>query len=493
MRAPNKATYTEFGSVVSFLRQVGSAIRTLRPGAVRSMAREPVTFGVLAADDVCAEEIFECLYPSRSRVAREDVLRIASEADFARVGVGFSERGIPHPAHFHAFSRRDPRGSATALLNENELIWLPLARTFPGLRGMVSDRLIWKIAKENTLFTVATALPNIVPSVLALPWSVGEFSSDTAFLTINQVRLSLLLAAAHGHDPNYDAQGLKVGSIIGAAFGWRAAARGLVSKVPAGGGLIPKGLIAFAGTYVVGRSLEYWFREGRLLGKHDQANHYADAYRRGRETVERIVRDTLSTSRRVRGAAYALGPPGGLRIGRPMRVISGRFRRRKLAGLPGTATRPMLGRMRQRMFDILQGAVEGRVFADLYAGTGAVGIEALSRGARRAIFVESSRRAAQLIRRNLSAVGAGRLGVVRRAEVGKAIGKISADLYFLGPPYGAEREYSQTLRRLSNREAEWVIAQHDKRLELDEAYGSLTLVRVVRSGANQLSMYQHRS
>ena len=161
--------------------------------------------------------------------------------------------------------------------------------------------------------------------------------------------------------------------------------------------------------------------------------------------------------------------------------------------MEGTATRPMLGRMRQTMFDILRGQVEGRVFADLYAGTGSVGIEALSRGAKEAVFVESSPRAAAVIRRNLEAVGAADLAQLRRAFVSEVIGKFDADIYFLGPPYEATKEYASTLAALAERPAQWVIAQHAKQLELAARYGTLSRVRVVKVGANRLSMFRHEA
>ena len=295
--------YNETRVALPLIHQIRAAVRTLNPGQVRAMARRPVAFGVLAADEQCVEEIHEFLFPPPTPIVARNLLRIAREEDFERATVGIAERGIPHPAHFYSFDCRDPRTTAAALLSEHEDAWLALARRFPGFRPAVSERLIWKIAKENTLFTVTTALPNIVPSVLVLPWLVGEFASDSAFLTMNQVRLSLLLAAAHGQEVGYDRQSLKVGSIVGAAFGWRALARGLVSKVPAGGGLLAKGLIAFAGTYAVGRGLEHWFREGSLLGRAAQREHYANAYRRGKDTVEALVKSAISPSPRAERTA----------------------------------------------------------------------------------------------------------------------------------------------------------------------------------------------
>lgn len=152
----------------------------------------------------------------------------------------------------------------------------------------------------------------------------------------------------------------------------------------------------------------------------------------------------------------------------------------------------MLGRMRKTLFDILQGQIEGRVFADLFAGTGAVGIEALSRGAERAVFVESNVRAVKVIRRNLEALGVQGQSDVRATDVQKAVTEINADIFFLGPPYDVSREYERTLNALSAKSADWVVAQHGRQLELAENYGSLHRVRVVRIGSNRLSMFRHQ-
>ena len=175
-----------------------------------------------------------------------------------------------------------------------------------------------------------------------------------------------------------------------------------------------------------------------------------------------------------------------------MRVIAGKFRRRGLSSVEGTSTRPILGRMRQTLFDILQGQVAGRVFADLYAGTGSVGIEALSRGAQRAVFVESDARALQVLRRNLATLGVQGQSDVRAKTVQEAVREITADIFFLGPPYDAHREYQVTLNTLSTQQADWVVAQHGKQLELAESYGSLWKVRVVKIGSSRLSMFRHR-
>ena len=176
-----------------------------------------------------------------------------------------------------------------------------------------------------------------------------------------------------------------------------------------------------------------------------------------------------------------------------MRVIAGKFRGRALQSLEGSETRPMLGRMRQILFDVLQWEIPGRVFADLYAGTGAVGIEALSRGAASAVFVESSRRAAMVIRRNLAALAITDQAEVRTVRVLDSVAGIEADIYFLGPPYDATTEYLGALNLLSSRPAEWVIAQHGKELDLAERYGGLIRVRVIKVGGNRLSLFRSAS
>lgn len=291
--------------MASVLKQIGLALRTLNPEDVRALAERPAAFGVLAADETAAVDIHDFLSAGDARPAQkaDDIRRVASEDDFAQTTVGFAEPGVPHPAHYYAFDAMNPAPAVHALLDDHEDDQLALARRFPGFRRAVSERLIWKTAKENTMFTAATALPNVVPSLISLPWAVGEFASDTAFLTMNQVRLALLLAAAHGRKIGYGEQAAEIGSIMAAAFGWRALARQAVSKIPAGGGLASKGLIAFAGTYAVGRGLEKWFRLGRRLTRAEQDGFYRDAYSRGRFAVEEIVRRIAKRPAAVEGSA----------------------------------------------------------------------------------------------------------------------------------------------------------------------------------------------
>jgi 16S rRNA (guanine(966)-N(2))-methyltransferase RsmD len=172
-----------------------------------------------------------------------------------------------------------------------------------------------------------------------------------------------------------------------------------------------------------------------------------------------------------------------------MRVIGGEFRSRPLKSLPGLDVRPTPDRLREALFNVLTPRIAGAVFADLYAGTGAVGIEALSRGASRTIFVEQNRAAVGVLRQNLKSLDLEGRAEVRQARATALIGKIDANIVFLDPPYALESEYETALTKLGARPPGLVIVQHDVRLKLETAYGALHQTRVLRQGDNCLSFF----
>ncbi len=125
-----------------------------------------------------------------------------------------------------------------------------------------------------------------------------------------------------------------------------------------------------------------------------------------------------------------------------MRVIGGQYRRTTLNSLDDEALRPMLDRVKESLFNILQSEVTDAVVLDLFSGSGALGIEALSRGARRCTFVEHSRKLGRLIERNLAACGINReeveiigCNVLCMKNMAPPAGMAPADLVFLDPPY----------------------------------------------------------
>ena len=173
-----------------------------------------------------------------------------------------------------------------------------------------------------------------------------------------------------------------------------------------------------------------------------------------------------------------------------MRVIAGELRSRRLKGVPGLATRPTPDRLRETLFDILAPRIAGATFLDAYAGTGAVGIEALSRGARHAYFLERNRAALAVLRENLAALGVGARATVVPGGVLLTLPQHRADFVFLDPPYEQEREYAAALDTLSEAPPRLVVVQHSVRMKLAERYAALRAVRTVRQGDNALTFFE---
>jgi 16S rRNA (guanine(966)-N(2))-methyltransferase RsmD len=172
-----------------------------------------------------------------------------------------------------------------------------------------------------------------------------------------------------------------------------------------------------------------------------------------------------------------------------MRIIAGEFRSRRLKSIPGAATRPTPDRLRETLFDILAPRIEGATLLDAYAGTGAVGIEALSRGAAHAFFLERHRKALEAIRENLASLGVERRATVVAGPVLVTLPKLHAAIVFLDPPYDLEREYAAVLELLGANPPKIAVVQHSVRFALGDVYGVLRRTRIVKQGDNALSFY----
>ena len=139
-----------------------------------------------------------------------------------------------------------------------------------------------------------------------------------------------------------------------------------------------------------------------------------------------------------------------------MRIIAGSLRSRRFEAPPGLKTRPTSDRLRETLFNVIAARIEGAALLDLYAGSGAVGIEAMSRGAARVLFVERAAAALKVLRGNLAGLGL-RDGAEVRAESVAAFLRRAAgvpfDVIFLDPPYDAEGEYEKTLGSLGGNSA----------------------------------------
>jgi 16S rRNA (guanine966-N2)-methyltransferase len=185
-----------------------------------------------------------------------------------------------------------------------------------------------------------------------------------------------------------------------------------------------------------------------------------------------------------------------------MRIIAGRFRSRRLASLKGDEIRPTSDRLRETLFNLLTpgnpATLKGSVWFDLFAGTGAVGIEALSRGAAMVYFVDSSKDAVELIGRNLQPLGVSGSFQILQQKSERAISaldrqQLRPNFIFLDPPYALRDAYQNALEALGNSalaEKALVIAEHEQKNDLAEKYGELQRIRKLRQRDAALSFYR---
>ena len=173
-----------------------------------------------------------------------------------------------------------------------------------------------------------------------------------------------------------------------------------------------------------------------------------------------------------------------------MRVIAGEFRSRRILSLPGLDTRPTPDRLRETLFNILAPMIEGSVFVDAYAGTGSVGIEAISRGARLAVFIEKDRDAVEIIKANLASLDIKSKGRIIKGAASLHLASVEADIVFIDPPYPKDTEYRTALDVLSAKPPALTIVQHSVRYAIRDEYESLVRTRTVKQGDNALSFFK---
>ncbi len=191
-----------------------------------------------------------------------------------------------------------------------------------------------------------------------------------------------------------------------------------------------------------------------------------------------------------------------------MRIIAGSLRSRSLAAPQGLATRPTSDRLRETLFNVLAPRIEGAAFLDLYSGSGAVGMEALSRGAASVDFVEKAPAALKVLRANLERLGLKTGFRIHAAAVGATLRKMLSapkpgrreereryEVVFLDPPWDAAPEYAATLGLLGGAAAglladgALIIAEHRRKERLEDSYGLLTRTRLLEQSDAALSFY----
>jgi hypothetical protein len=276
------------------LAGIRNAVRNLNPAKVRELGERQLNIALYAHTNEAyrrMEEFFlEGLFDRRRKESLEALTRGPAPQNALRYDLAIYDESVVAPARGLVFHRQEPELLVKRILSKHEELAVPLARNFEVFRRPYVEHLVKKISRENALFSMATALPDIIPSLIELPWAIAEFTSDTAFITMNQVRMAFLLAAASDRQVGYLEQKSEVAAVIASAFGWRALARQLAGKIPFGGGLISKAAIAYAGTRVVGASIERFYRIGYAYTREERESLYSQTFHHGTKVAKQILR-----------------------------------------------------------------------------------------------------------------------------------------------------------------------------------------------------------
>ncbi|GAA4712768.1 16S rRNA (guanine(966)-N(2))-methyltransferase RsmD [Brevibacillus fulvus] len=184
-----------------------------------------------------------------------------------------------------------------------------------------------------------------------------------------------------------------------------------------------------------------------------------------------------------------------------MRVIAGEHRGRPLNAVPGKGTRPTTDKVKESIFNMIGPFFEGGVVLDLYAGTGSLGIEALSRGAEKAVFVEMDAKAFSVVKQNVAALRLDERAEIYKIEASRALkvlGKraLQFDFVFLDPPYAKQKvkENMEDLQKLGLlAEGAIIVAEHDAATELPQLVGHCRSVRQAQYGDTGVTIYRYET
>jgi uncharacterized protein (DUF697 family) len=277
---------------LSLLKDIRKIYTGLNASEIRRVAAQPVRIGLVATGGAQFRDMEDFLIPrGADGYIRQRAVQMVTRLDKPEDGYNLliCEPGIGLPDNGFLFDPAGDDGEAIkTIASENQEIELALGRNFPAFRPAVAQQMINRISRENAMMALMTALPNVIPSFIELPWAVGEFATDTAFITMNQVRLALMMAAIYERPVGYMEQKGSVAAIAAGAFGWRAVARELAGKIPLGGGLIAKAAIAYAGTWVVGTGLDQAYRTGVGFSRRQRREAWDTAIARGKEIAGRL-------------------------------------------------------------------------------------------------------------------------------------------------------------------------------------------------------------
>ncbi len=286
--------------------QVWKAVKELSPKNVGNEAGRAVRLGVIAPAETCREAAAFLVgdEPDSYDRAAEALLLLPTpleagafdllpRCDLLLVSSDYSESlpGVASGRIFRFSGLDDLPNAVRQVLRSGEIdyVHLPLAKRFPALRPEAAAATIQAVSIENAAFVASTSLGNVIPNPLQPLTSLAESVGDLVVLTANQIRMLFRLAAVYDQKLGFREQSPEALSILGAALGWRSIARELVSKIPLGGGAVPKAAIAFAGTWAIGDGIAYYYATGRRLTKEELRERFDAAYEKGKAAAEAVV------------------------------------------------------------------------------------------------------------------------------------------------------------------------------------------------------------
>ncbi len=280
---------------VSALQHIRKAVQTLNPNTVRELSDKSLKVAIYAASPDDYNRIEDFFVQGLSGTRKSDALSCLYRGPDPQKALQFDlaiyDESVLAPRRSLVFQANAPERLVAQVIEQfDQDLTLPLAKTFPPFRLAYVEKVIHATSRENALFSMATALPDIIPSLIELPWAVTEFASDTAVLTTNQIKMAFLIAAASNREVGYLQQKREIAALIGGAFGLRALARQLVGKIPFGGGLLAKAGVAYAGTRLVGLSLERFYRLGYDYSPAEREQVYKDAFQHGKTVALNLLR-----------------------------------------------------------------------------------------------------------------------------------------------------------------------------------------------------------
>ncbi|MCS6954400.1 MAG: hypothetical protein RMK57_08185 [Bryobacterales bacterium] len=268
-------------------RHLRMALRQLNPASVREAAERPVTVGLFATSDEAYAWMEEWFAPAelpveeRRRVLAH-VFRATEPGAPERFDVEVSEEGLSLSNGTVPFIPDAPERTVEGIVRRHKDLRLPLARQFPRFRRAVAESLILETAKENALFALLAATPRLFPRLASLVWPPEEeLLSETAFMTVNEIRLAFLMAAVYGRPVGYVEQKTEIALVIAAAFLWRELARRAAERAPKALAQASKSGIAAAGTYAVGATLRRCYAAERGLEEGQAAAALEETFQHG--------------------------------------------------------------------------------------------------------------------------------------------------------------------------------------------------------------------